>query len=122
MGIRDRVADARFCKPLDTALVERLAREHEILVTVEDGAVGGFASHVLQHLASRDLLGLLQFRSFTLPDAFVSHGTPAEQYAEAGLDSAAIAAGIRNLRASSSMMPAFKGYRRAPAHMGRSRH
>lgn len=122
MGISATVADARFCKPLDTLLIERLAREHEILVTVEDGAVGGFASHVLQHLASRDLLGLLKFRSFTLPDAFVSHGTPAEQYVEAGLDGASITEGIRTLHATSSQMPAFKGYHRVPAHAGRSRH
>jgi len=55
---------------------------------------GGFASHVLQHLAATDLLGRTRVRAFTLPDRFVAHGAPAEQYADAGLDSRAIAAGI----------------------------
>ena len=63
-------------------------------MTVEDGAIGGFATHVLQHLATSDLLSRTRFRAFTLPDRFVAHGSPAEQYAEAGLDSRAIAAGI----------------------------
>ena len=56
-GIEASVADARFCKPLDTELVEGLARNHPLLVTVEDGAIGGFATHVLHHLAAHDLLG-----------------------------------------------------------------
>ena len=94
-GIEASVADARFCKPLDTDLVETLARNHPLLVTIEDGGIGGFATHVLQRLASRDLLGRTRFRAFTLPDHFVAHGSPAEQYAEAGLDAAAIAARIQ---------------------------
>jgi 1-deoxy-D-xylulose-5-phosphate synthase len=94
-GIEASVADARFCKPLDTELVEGLARNHPLLVTVEDGAIGGFATHVLQHLAAQDLLGRTRFRAFMLPDRFVAHGTPAEQYADAGLDSRSVAAGIR---------------------------
>ncbi|MCA3559999.1 MAG: 1-deoxy-D-xylulose-5-phosphate synthase [Aestuariivirga sp.] len=95
LGIAASVADARFCKPLDTELVEGLARHHPLLVTVEDGAIGGFSSHVLQHLAAKDLLGRTRLRAVTLPDRFVAHGAPAEQYADAGLDSRAIAAGIR---------------------------
>ncbi len=95
LGIEASVADARFCKPLDTELVEGLARHHPLLVTVEDGAIGGFATHVLHHLATADLLSRTRFRAFTLPDRFVAHGSPAEQYAEAGLDSRAIVAGIR---------------------------
>ncbi|PZF76828.1 1-deoxy-D-xylulose-5-phosphate synthase [Aestuariivirga litoralis] len=94
-GIEASVADARFCKPLDAELVEGLARHHPLLVTVEDGAVGGFAAHVLQHLAGRDLLARTRFRALTLPDRFVAHGAPAEQYADAGLDARAIAAAIR---------------------------
>ena len=94
LGIEASVADARFCKPLDTELVEGLARHHPLLVTVEDGAIGGFATHVLHHLASRDLLGRTRFRAFTLPDRFVAHGSPAEQYAESGLDARSIAAGV----------------------------
>lgn len=93
-GIAATVADARFCKPLDLELVEGLARNHPLLVTVEDGAIGGFASHVLQHLAQNDFLIRTRFRAFTLPDRFVAHGSPAEQYADAGLDAAALTAGI----------------------------
>jgi len=94
LGIEASVADARFCKPLDAELVEGLARHHPLLVTVEDGAIGGFATHVLHHLATRDLLARTRFRAFTLPDRFVDHGTPAEQYADSGLDARSIAAGI----------------------------
>ena len=78
MGLPTTVADARFLKPLDTALVERLAREHEVLVTVEEGSVGGFAAHVLQHLAQQGLLDRgLKLRPLTLPDRFFDHDTPA---------------------------------------------
>ena len=95
LGIEASVADARFCKPLDTELVEGLARNHPLLVTVEDGAIGGFATHVLHHLAAHDLLARTRFRAFTLPDRFVAHGAPAEQYADSGLDAGSIAAAIR---------------------------
>ncbi len=93
-GFSATVADARFCKPLDTELIGGLARHHRLLVTVEDGAAGGFSAHVLQHLAAEDLLVRTRFRAFTLPDRFIGHGTPAEQYAEAGLDAKSIASGI----------------------------
>ncbi len=92
MGLSTTVADARFAKPLDHDLVERLAREHEVLVTVEEGAVGGFASHVLQHLALKGLLDRgLKIRPLTLPDRFIDHDTPARQYDEAGLSARHIA-------------------------------
>ena len=93
-GLSATVADARFCKPLDTELVEGLARNHPLLVTVEDGAIGGFSAHVLQHLAAQDLLGQTRVRAFTLPDRFIGHGTPAEQYADAGLDAKGLCGGI----------------------------
>ena len=93
-GITATVADARFCKPLDTELVETLARNHPLVVTVEDGAIGGFASHVLHHLSMQDLLRRTRLRAFTLPDRFIAHGSPAEQYADAGLDAAGITRGI----------------------------
>jgi 1-deoxy-D-xylulose-5-phosphate synthase len=93
-GIAATVADARFCKPLDVRLIEQLARHHAMFVTVEEGAIGGFSSHVLQHLAHRDLLGRTRFRGLTLPDTFIAHGTPQEQLADAGLDAAGIAAAI----------------------------
>jgi 1-deoxy-D-xylulose-5-phosphate synthase len=90
-GLSTTVADARFSRPLDTALVERLARQHEVLVTVEEGAVGGFASHVLQHLAANGLLDNgLRVRPLVLPDAFVEHARPEKMYADAGLDAAGI--------------------------------
>ncbi|HWI27494.1 MAG TPA: transketolase C-terminal domain-containing protein, partial [Stellaceae bacterium] len=92
MGLSTTVADARFLKPLDTDLVERLAREHAVLVTVEEGAVGGFAAHVLQHLAHAGLLEQgLKVRPLTLPDRFIDHDAPAKQYEQAGLDARHIA-------------------------------
>src|SRR5262245_21869003 len=75
-GLSCTVADARFAKPLDTALVERLAREHAVLLTVEEGAAGGFGSMVMQHLAWRGLLdGGLKFRPMALPDRLIDHNT-----------------------------------------------
>jgi 1-deoxy-D-xylulose-5-phosphate synthase len=92
-GLSTTVADARFLKPLDRELVERLAREHEVLVTVEEGAIGGFASHVLQHLASAGMLDCgLKIRPMTLPDRFIDHDSPQKQYEEAGLAAKHIAA------------------------------
>ncbi len=80
------MADARFAKPLDTELMERLARDHAVLVTIEDGSVGGFGSAVMQHLAWAGLLdGALRIRPMVLPDRFVDHNTPAGQLADAGL-------------------------------------
>jgi 1-deoxy-D-xylulose-5-phosphate synthase len=85
-GLSATVADARFAKPLDTELVERLAREHEVLVTVEEGAIGGFASQVLHHLAGAGLLESgLKVRPLVLPDRFLDHDTPNLQYDQAGL-------------------------------------
>src|SRR4051794_1695559 len=91
-GISTTVADARFAKPLDHELIGRLAREHQLLVTIEEGSIGGFGSHVQQHLLNAGLLdsGRLRLRSLTLPDRFVEQGTPAGQYRDAGLDQAAI--------------------------------
>ena len=87
------VADARFAKPLDTDLIRRLVRNHEVLITLEEGAVGGFAAHVLQFLATSGLLDHgLKVRPMTLPDRFVEHDTPQRQYADAGLDAKAIVA------------------------------
>jgi 1-deoxy-D-xylulose-5-phosphate synthase len=86
-GLSTTVADARFAKPLDTGLVRRLAREHELLITMEDGAIGGFGSHVLQYLAGNDLLGgRFKVRPMFLPDRFIGHGSPQEQFDEAGLE------------------------------------
>jgi 1-deoxy-D-xylulose-5-phosphate synthase len=85
MGISATVADARFAKPLDVDLVRRLAQSHEAMITIEEGAIGGFGSHVLHFLAADDLLGRLKIRPMCLPDRFIRHGLPVEQYEDAGL-------------------------------------
>jgi 1-deoxy-D-xylulose-5-phosphate synthase len=92
-GLSTTVADARFCKPLDEDLVRRLASEHEVLITVEAGAIGGFASHVLQYLATAGLLDQgLKIRPMILPDRFIDHDKPEKQYDEAGLNARDIVA------------------------------
>ncbi len=86
-GLPATVADARFAKPLDEELIRSLAREHEVLVTVEEGAIGGFASHVLQFLALSGLLESgLKVRPMVLPDSFIAHDNPARMYDTAGLN------------------------------------
>jgi 1-deoxy-D-xylulose-5-phosphate synthase len=92
-GLSTTVADARFAKPLDTDLIRRLARGHEVLITIEEGSVGGFASQVLQHLASAGLLDHgLKVRPMILPDRFIDHAAPAKQYEQAGLNAPQIVA------------------------------
>jgi 1-deoxy-D-xylulose-5-phosphate synthase len=89
------VADARFAKPLDRDLVLRLARGHEALVTVEEGAVGGFGSHVAQLLAEEGVFDRgLKFRSLVLPDVFIDQASPEAMYRVAGLDAAHIEAKV----------------------------
>ena len=86
-GLSTTVADARFAKPLDGELVERLAREHEVLITIEEGSIGGFGSHVLHHLANAGMLDHgLKVRPMVLPDRFIDHDSPAAQYEQAGLN------------------------------------
>ena len=92
-GLSTTVADARFAKPLDTALVNRLAREHEVVITIEEGAIGGFGSHVLHHLAMSGLLDHgLKIRTMVLPDVFLEHDSPIAQYDQAGLNAGHIVA------------------------------
>ncbi|MFO0542049.1 MAG: 1-deoxy-D-xylulose-5-phosphate synthase, partial [Phenylobacterium sp.] len=92
-GVSATVADARFAKPLDEELILRLAREHEALITIEEGAVGGFGGFVLQMLAARGGLDRgLKVRTLTLPDVFQDQDKPELMYAQAGLDAAGIAA------------------------------
>ena len=94
-GLSTTVADARFAKPIDVDLVLKLAREHEILITVEEGSVGGFGSFVLQTLAEHGALdGGLKVRTLVLPDMFIDQDTPKAMYAKAGLDSAGIVAKV----------------------------
>jgi 1-deoxy-D-xylulose-5-phosphate synthase len=95
LGLSATVADARFAKPLDSDLVARLAREHEVLVTVEEGSIGGFGSYVLQELAEQGLLDQgLRIRCMILPDLFIDQDSPAAMYASAGLDARAIVAKV----------------------------
>jgi 1-deoxy-D-xylulose-5-phosphate synthase len=92
-GLSTTVADARFAKPLDTGLIKRLAREHEVLVTIEEGAIGGFGSHVLHYLAMSGMLDHgLKIRTMVLPDAFLEHDSPQAQYDQAGLNARHIVA------------------------------
>ena len=95
-GISTTVADARFAKPLDTDLILRLAREHELLVTVEEGAIGGFGAHVMQFLAEVGAMDRNKFkvRSMILPDVFIDHDSPPAMYAKAGLDANGIVAKV----------------------------
>jgi len=94
-GLSATVADARFAKPLDTDLIRRLAREHEVLITIEEGSIGGFATQVMTDLANTGLLdGGLKFRPMTLPDIFIDHEKPEIQYEQAGLTASHIVANV----------------------------
>jgi 1-deoxy-D-xylulose-5-phosphate synthase len=91
-GISATVADARFAKPLDTDLIAQLARHHKVLITVEQGATGGFGAQVLQHMAGEGLLDHgLRVRTMTLPDRFIDQASPDDMYADAGLTASDIA-------------------------------
>jgi len=95
LGLSTTVADARFAKPLDVELLARLAREHEVLITIEEGSIGGFGSYVLQTLAEQGMLDRgLRIRCMVLPDKFLDQDTPAAMYAAAGLDARAIVAKV----------------------------
>ncbi len=86
-GLSTTVADARFAKPLDVDLIGELAKNHEVLLTVEEGSTGGFGAHVLHQLSSDGLLdGALKVRTLVLPDRYIDQGKPAAMYAAAGLD------------------------------------
>src|ERR1044072_7404297 len=88
-GLSTTVADARFAKPIDTDLVLRLANEHEVLITVEEGSIGGFAAQVYQTLSEHGALDRgLKIRSMILPDAFIDQDSPKALYAKAGRDTA----------------------------------
>ncbi len=92
-GLSATVADARFAKPLDRELILRLAAEHQLLITIEEGSIGGFGSHVLTLLSEAGALeNGLKVRTMTLPDVFQEHDKPERMYAAAGLDAKAIVA------------------------------
>ena len=91
LGLSSTVADARFAKPLDVDLLLRLAREHEVLMTIEEGSVGGFGSYVLRQLSEHGVLDAgCKVRCMVLPDVFIDQDTPAAMYAKAGLDARAM--------------------------------
>ncbi len=93
-GLPATVADARFAKPIDTELVRRLARDHAVLLTVEEGSIGGFGAQVMQFLSDEGLLdsGALKFRALILPDVYLEQDKPERMYARAGLDAKGIVA------------------------------
>ena len=88
MGLSSTIFDARFAKPLDQKLIRDLAKNHELIITVEEGSSGGFGAHVLMFLAKEGLLDKgLKIRNLCLPDIFIQHGNVNDMYAQAGLDS-----------------------------------
>ena len=92
-GLNPTIAAARFMKPLDDELIARLAASHDALLTVEEGGIGGFGSHVATFLASNGLLdGKLRFRPLMIPDVFTEQASQNDMYADAGLDRAGIVA------------------------------
>ncbi|TFU03772.1 1-deoxy-D-xylulose-5-phosphate synthase [Polymorphobacter arshaanensis] len=94
-GLSTTVADMRFAKPIDHALVRKLALSHDVIITIEEGAIGGFGAHILTWCSDEGLMdGGLKIRTMRLPDVFQDHDNPALQYAEAGLDSAGIVATV----------------------------
>jgi 1-deoxy-D-xylulose-5-phosphate synthase len=108
MGISTTVADARFAKPLDTKLIKQLAENHEVLITIEEGSIGGFGSHVAHWLLNNQLLEKgLKYRSLFLADRFIDQASPSVMYKEAGLDVSSIvgtaldALGIADVRSES---------------------
>ena len=106
-GLSTTVADARFAKPLDEDLIRRLAREHEVLITIEEGSIGGFGAHVMQFLAMAGFMDAgLKIRPMLLPDRFVAHGTPAGMYEDAGLTASHIVdMALSALGSNSATMP-----------------
>jgi 1-deoxy-D-xylulose-5-phosphate synthase len=97
-GITPTIADARFAKPLDRDLILDLAAEHEALITIEEGAIGGFGSHVAQLLADEGVFDHgLKYRSMVLPDSFIDQANPDDMYAVAKLNAADIEAKVLNV-------------------------
>ncbi len=95
LGLSTTVADARFMKPLDLDMILKLARKHDVLITIEEGSIGGFGTHVLQALADHGALdGHVRVRNLVLPDTFIDHDSPAAMYAQAGLDAKGIVAKV----------------------------
>ncbi|MFA5955546.1 1-deoxy-D-xylulose-5-phosphate synthase [Hyphomicrobium sp.] len=96
-GLSTTVADARFAKPIDQDLITQLAHHHEVLITVEEGAIGGFGSHVMQFLSINGMLdGKIRMRSLIMPDVFVEQDSPTVMYSNSGLDAKGIVSAVFN--------------------------
>jgi 1-deoxy-D-xylulose-5-phosphate synthase len=109
-GLSTTVADARFAKPLDHDLIRQLARHHEVLVTIEEGAIGGFGGHVLQFMSSEGLLDHgLKIRSMILPDIWMEQASPDAMYAKAGLDRTGIVSTVFKALGQSRVGVGFAG-------------
>ena len=110
-GISTTVADARFAKPLDQKLIMNLCLNHEVLITIEEGSIGGFGSHVFQMLSERGIFDKgLKIRSMILPDQFIDQDTPENMYKTAGLDSQAIEQKVFEALQSNIVIPKTKQF------------
>ena len=123
MGLSTTVADARFAKPIDRDMIRGLAEKHEVLITIEEGSVGGFGSFVLQFLSEEGLLdGGLKIRALVLPDTFIDHDKPEKMYAQAGLDAKGIVAKVQDAlgmgRAGETQSAAKRAPRAVPKAAG----
>ena len=115
MGLSTTVADARFAKPIDRDMIRALAEKHDVLVTIEEGSVGGFGSFVLQFLSEEGLLdGGLKVRAMVLPDTFIDHDKPEKMYAQAGLDAKGIVAKVQDALGMGRAGEAQPAAKRAP--------
>jgi 1-deoxy-D-xylulose-5-phosphate synthase len=110
-GISTTVADARFAKPLDQKLIMDLCLNHEVLITIEEGSIGGFGSHVFQMLSDRRVFDKgLKIRSMILPDQFIDQDTPENMYKKAGLDSKSIEQKVLDTLKSNVVIPKAKRF------------
>jgi len=108
-GISTTVADARFAKPLDEKLITNLCLNHEVLITIEEGSIGGFGSHVFQMLAEKGIFDKgLKIRSMILPDCFINQDTPENMYKVAGLDAQSIEQKAIDALKSNIVIPKIK--------------
>ena len=108
-GISTTVADARFAKPLDQKLIMDLCINHEVLITIEEGSIGGFGSHVFQMLSERGIFDKgLKIRSMILPDQFINQDTPENMYKAAGLDAESIEQKVLETLKSNVVLPKIK--------------
>ena len=104
-GITPTIADARFAKPLDEDLITELATTHEVLITIEEGAVGGFGSHVMQFMAESGLMDTgVKIRSMVLPDIFINQNSPTKMYDVAGMNAEHIEAKVLDVLGVASLI------------------